>query len=306
MRHLSRAISIDFLNIVKLTEKDSLKVGPCLEFPDMRNKKLLKELNKQELQFIKLFEKNLVFEKEIVAQERIINSIKEYKKILEYELNIRKEKTKISLNYHLFANSNLFLTSLYLYGALMDKKNEDYIRDLVDNVEGGKKLSQMLLKGLESATNLEKMNVELFTPYKKIIDRSFELNKGMMPTYHNNKGIAGYRADLKRTLFSSSARIKFKEEKTLNLIAELVADDNHLGLLERIAPARYKILSQFPESKIELELSGSKKSLDCLIITNESVDRRRLVHDIYYSDQQERFEREQFDDVNYEEFNYDD
>lgn len=179
-----------------------------------------------------------------------------------------KKHTSISA-YHSFQTGNLFVTSLMLYGLLLDSNNYDWVIPLIDDEDSGKaKLKKIGNKRMQ--IHNAALFVENFVrTQSESIAVSYNITGKILPKYDSVKGPSAYKSELKRTLLKGKV-LRFKNQKALDETSKAILKAKNAKLRFLISDLRY---SEAIKENGECLLDLSQDSSKLILTTNKGLSK---------------------------------
>lgn len=209
----------------------------------------------------------------------------EFRKLLtEFDRCISSTEKSLTIDskaspFHLFQNSNLFLTSLVIYGFLLRKENHEWIIKLIDKGPTKNKLRGKLKDTISYAIINNQKLAHINNVFSEKPNKYFQqipLNNAFLPSYSSTKKISGYRSELKRTLLKGNA-IKFQDLETLEVVATTATNVKKALLLSELGKVRYNNLLEKPGDIFQLKLSSDKQELCVYKISENKTEKIRSI-----------------------------
>lgn len=247
-------ITAEMKHVCRLTAIDPKKEKARLD-KEKKHVKTVKFLKKKEKEIVEYFDENQI-EKDSKLRLDIMDCFNKL------ESHSVVKSANPNSKFHKYMSSNLFVTSLFIYGCLNDKDekrrsiHEENLLALLERNSRDKKrknIDDMVVSSMERNRWLEDFNNQFGKelPIKAIRDTQ----RSLMPAYDPFKKITGYKAALKRTLLESKA-IRFKDADTLDKVASYASVWDYYPLIETMFHLRYSYIRPNSRSTIELLLEG--------------------------------------------------
>lgn len=228
------------INEMGLVFESSTRLETVIEDKQRSPKKVLKLLIKHKNE---LKEANLLPLKMKALRSEIDNLISSLKN----EIN---NFEALPSAFHLFQNSGLFISSIFLYSLLIKQNRQSWLIDLIDNASSEQiKLKQIIDDSLSftNVTNFDQMSGEKISYYSRCF----------LPNYNEKKQVGGYLGELRRTLLKGKT-IRFKDESSLFYAAEYLRLTDSKILTNVLFRLRYEEVLNF-KRPIEIIFTKSNK-----------------------------------------------